>query len=317
MAQRQACGCVRECHGDLHLNNLVLLDGQPQLFDAIEFSEALRWIDTVADIAFLAMDLQAQGRPDLAWHFLNGWLEQSGDVAGLALLPWYVVYRALVRAMVAGLRLAQASDEATRADSLAELQRYLALAQQLRQPRARWLWLAHGVSGSGKSRHSARLAAERGVVRLRADVERKRLFGLAPAAASAGVVPGGIYTPDATQRTYDHLAALAAQVLDAGFPVLVDATFLARAHRAQFVALAAQQQVPCRILSFDAPVAVLRERVERRLRKGGNASEATLAVLEAQLQRREPLDAAEQALALTVDTSQAVDWAALLPAAGG
>ena len=317
MAQRQASGCVRECHGDLHLNNLVLIDGQPQLFDAIEFSEALRWIDTVADIAFLAMDLQAQGRPDLAWHFLNGWLEHSGDVAGLALLPWYVVYRALVRAMVAGLRLAQASDEATRTDSLAELQRYLALAQQLRQPHARWLWLAHGVSGSGKSRHSARLAAEHGVVRLRADVERKRLFGLAPATTSAGVVPGGIYTPDATQRTYDHLAALAAQVLDAGFPVLVDATFLARAHRAQFVALAAQQQVPCRILSFDAPVAVLRERVERRLRKGGNASEATLAVLEAQLQRREPLDAAEQALALTVDTSQAVDWAALLPAAGG
>jgi hypothetical protein len=130
-------------------------------------------------------------------------------------------------------------------------------------------------------------------------------------------VPGGIYTPEATQRTYDHLSALAAQVLDADFPVLVDATFLARAHRAQFVALAAQQQVPCRILAFDAPVAVLRERVERRLRKGGNASEATLAVLEAQLQRREPLDAAEQALALTVDTSQAVDWAVLLPAAGG
>ncbi|MDD2712994.1 MAG: AAA family ATPase [Simplicispira sp.] len=317
MARRQASGCVRECHGDLHLNNLVLIDGRPQLFDAIEFSAALRWIDTVADIAFLAMDLQAQGRPDLAWHFLNAWLEHSGDVAGLALLPWYLVYRALVRAMVAGLRLAQASDAAEHAASLGELQRYLALAHQLSQPRARWLGLAHGVSGSGKSRHSARLVAERGVVRLRADVERKRLFGLAPTDTSAGVVPGGIYTQDATQRTYDHLAALAAQVLDAGFAVLVDATFLARAHRAQFVALAAQYQVPCRILAFDAPVAVLRERVQRRLHKGGNASEATLEVLEAQLARREPLNAAEQALAVCVDTSQAVDWAALLPAAAG
>ena len=313
MARRQASGCVRECHGDLHLNNLVLIDGQPQLFDAIEFSEALRWIDTVADIAFLAMDLQAQGRPDLAWHFLNAWLEHSGDYAGLALLPWYLVYRALVRALVAGLRLAQAPDAAARAACLGELQRYLALAQQLSQPRARWLWLAHGVSGSGKSRHSARLVAARGMVRLRADVERKRLFGLAPAAASDGVVPGGIYSADATQRTYDHLAALAAQVLAAGFAVLVDATFLARAQRAQFVALAAQQQVPCRILAFDAPVAVLRERVLRRLQKGGNASEATLEVLEAQLARREPLDASEQALALCVDTAQPVDWEVLLP----
>ncbi|WP_284214673.1 AAA family ATPase [Comamonas jiangduensis] len=313
LTQRKISGFVRECHGDLHLGNLLLISGQPQLFDAIEFSQALRWIDTVADIAFLFMDLQAQGRPDLAWQFLNGWLEHTGDYAALALLPWYAVYRALVRAMVAGLRLAQAGDEATRADSLAQVQRYLALAQQLRQPRARWLLLAHGVSGSGKSHHSARLSAERGVVRLRADVERKRLFGLAPTAASAGVVPGGIYTPDATQRTYDHLTVLAAQVLSAGYPVLVDATFLSHAHRAQFVALAVQKQVPCRILSFDAPLDVLRERVERRLRKGGNASEATLAVLEAQLKCREPLDATEQALAIRVDTSHPVDWVALLP----
>lgn len=313
LTQRQVNGFVRECHGDLHLGNLVLISGQPQLFDAIEFNQALRWIDTVADIAFLFMDLHAQGRPDLAWQFLNGWLEHSGDYAALALLPWYAVYRALVRAMVAGLRLAQAGDEATRTDSLAQVQRYLALAQQLCQPRARWLLLAHGVSGSGKSHHSARLAAERGVVRLRADVERKRLFGLAPTAASAGVVPGGIYTPDATQRTYDHLSVLAAQVLSAGYPVLVDATFLSHAHRAQFVALAVQQQVPCRILCFDAPLDVLRERVKRRLRKGDNASEATLAVLEAQLKCREPLDATEQALAIRVDTSHPVDWVALLP----
>lgn len=314
MAQRQGSGFVRECHGDLHLGNLVLISGQPQLFDAIEFSQALRWIDTVADTAFLFMDLHAQGRPDLAWQFLNGWLEHTGDYAALALLPWYAVYRALVRAMVAGLRLAQAGDEATRTDSLKQVQRYLALAQQLHQPRARWLLLAHGVSGSGKSYHSARLAAERGVVRLRADVERKRLFGLAPTAASAGVVPGGIYTPDVTQCTYDHLSVLAAQVLSAGYPVLVDATFLSRVYRAQFVALAVQQHVPCRILSFDAPLDVLRERVECRLRKGGNASEATLVVLEEQLKCREPLDAAEQELAIRVDTSHPVDWVALLPA---
>jgi len=316
LAQRQQEGHVREGHGDLHLGNLVLLDGTPQLFDAIEFSEALRWIDTMADGAFLVMDLHAQGRPDLAWHFLNAWLEQSGDYAGLQLLPWYLVYRALVRAMVAGFRLGQVQGEAAQAEVWQEVRRYMALAEQLRQPRGRWLWLANGVSGSGKSRHSAQLVAQRGMVRLRADAERKRLFGLTPTASSADVVPGGIYTPETTQRTYEQLALLAAQVLQAGFPVLVDATFLAQRQRAQLVAVAVQQQVPCRILAFDAPADVLRERVQRRLAKGGNASEATVEVLEAQLAAREPLDATEQALAVLADTTQTLDWNALLPAAG-
>ena len=176
MTARQTAGQVRECHGDLHLGNLVLLADGPQLFDAIEFSDALRFIDPIADVAFLCMDLQARDRADLGWHFLNVWLEHSGDHAGLALLTWYLVYRALVRAMVAGLRWAQAAREAgperdataQGAASLRELQRYLALAGQLCQPRARWLWLAQGVSGAGKSHHSAPLVAARGVVRLRA-----------------------------------------------------------------------------------------------------------------------------------------------------
>ena len=323
MAARHAAGQVRECHGDLHLGNLVVLPDGPQLFDAIEFSEALRFIDPIADVAFLCMDLEAQGRADLGWHFLNAWLEHTGDHAGLALLPWYLVYRALVRAMVAGLRWGQsasngAGSEGQGADSLRELQRYLALAERLRQPRPRWLWLAHGVSGAGKSHHSMPLVAARGVVRLRADVERKRLFGLAPTASStrageANAVAGGIYSADAHARTQAALLERARQVLQGGFAVLVDATFGARAQRAQFIALAQELQVPCRILSFSAPEAVLRERVQRRLQQGGDASEATLEVLQSQLARREPLTAEEAALAVRVDTTQPVDWAVLLP----
>ncbi len=312
MAARKAAGQVRECHGDLHLGNLVLLADGPQLFDAIEFSEALRWIDPMADVAFLCMDLQAQGRPDLGWHFLNGWLEHTGDYAGLALLPWYLVYRALVRAMVAGLRWGQAGQDD---GSFQDVQRYLALAGQLCQPRPRALWLAQGVSGSGKSYSSVPLVAARGMVRLRADVERKRLFGLAPTADSAARVPQGIYNADATERTYAQLLSLARMVLEAGFAVLVDATFLAQHQRAPFMALAQAQQLPFAILAFDAPVSVLQERVQRRLRQGGDASEATLEVLAAQLARREPLDAQEQAWAVPVDTTQPVDWAALLPPA--
>ena len=129
MTARQTAGQVRECHGDLHLGNLVLLADGPQLFDAIEFSDALRFIDPIADVAFLCMDLQARDRADLGWHFLNVWLEHSGDHAGLALLPWYLVYRALVRAMISGLRWRQEGAETTDAEgqgaaSLRELQWY-------------------------------------------------------------------------------------------------------------------------------------------------------------------------------------------------
>jgi aminoglycoside phosphotransferase family enzyme len=158
--QRLQSGRVRECHGDLHLANLVLIDGQPQLFDAIEFNPALRWIDCVADIAFLAMDLEARGRTDLAWRFLNAWLEHTGDYAGLQVLQYYRVYRALVRARVAGMRLAQVEGEGEggdkRAASLREVRRYLALALRFTEPRTVELWLAHGFSVRAKARSRRR-----------------------------------------------------------------------------------------------------------------------------------------------------------------
>ena len=317
--QRLQSGRVRECHGDLHLANLVLIDGQPQLFDAIEFNPALRWIDCVADIAFLAMDLEARGRADLAWRFLNAWLEHQGDYAGLQVLPYYRVYRALVRARVAGMRLTQVEGRVggdEHAASLRELQRYLALALRFTAPPAVELWLAHGFSGAGKSTQSQALIAERGVVRVRADVERKRLFGLAPQASSAAV-PGGIYTAEASQRTHEALAQAARCALDAGFTVLVDATFLNPAMRQRFMALADLAQVPCRILSFEAPLAVLRERVRSRQLAGSDASEASVQVLESQWAAARPLSPAEDALTVHVDTTRPVDWDVLLPRADG
>jgi predicted kinase len=302
----------------MHLGNLVQLSDGPQLFDAIEFSEALRFIDPIADVAFLCMDLQARGRPDLGWHFLNGWLEHSGDYAGLALLQWYLVYRALVRAMVAGFRWGQSGQSGQDAHAEAdaawqEVQRYLTLADLLRQPRPRGLWLAQGVSGSGKTYATTPLVATRAMVRLRADVERKRLFGLAPTDNSTAQLSESIYSAEATERTYAQLLALAYTVLQAGYAVLVDATFLLQSQRAPFSALAANLQLPLAILAFDAPLAVLQQRVQQRLAQGGDASEATLEVLAAQLARREPLDAQERALAVRIDTTAPIDWAASAP----
>ncbi len=303
---RRAGGWVREGHGDLHLGNLIWLDGAPQLFDAIEFNPQLRWIDVMADVAFLFMDLHAHQLAPLAWRFMNAWLDLTGDHAGLALLPFYAVYRALVRAKVAALRVKASGDA-----HWCEAARYVDLAHRLSQPRERVLYVASGVSGSGKSSQSQPLIEARGIVRLRADVERKRLFGLAPEASSAAV-PGGIYSAEASARTYAQLLERARMLLKAGFPVLADATFLRQAHRAEFMALAAALGVPCRLLVFDAPVDVLRERVRRRSAEGRDASEATLAVLERQLLERESLTDAEAAIAICVDTTQAVDWRGLL-----
>jgi len=305
-------GRVRECHGDLHLANIALIDDEPQLFDGIEFNPGLRWIDVIADAGFLVMDLVARGRTDLANRFLNAYLELTGDYDGLTVLPYYVVYRAMVRAKVAAIRVEQL-DAAERAQCMDDFRRYLALAEAYCTPEPSCLLITCGLSGSGKSSQSQALIDARGVIRLRSDVERKRLFNLAPDARSDSARDAGIYTADATHRTYERLAELAATVLRAGRPVLVDATFLARSRREMFRVLASSLNVPFAILFFDAPAEVLRQRVRRRASEGVDASEADLSVLEAQFERFEPPAADEIRYVLRVDTTQCVFWDELMP----
>jgi aminoglycoside phosphotransferase family enzyme/predicted kinase len=295
-AARRAAGCVRECHGDLHLANLVLLDGKVLPFDCIEFNQDFRWIDVASEIAFVLVDLLDHGEPGLACWLLNEWLGETGDFGALEVLRFYMAYRALVRAKVAAIRACQRADAAA---DCPEVRDYLALAARIADPPAPALTITCGVSGSGKTTASTRrLLADpaAGTVRLRSDVERKRLFGLPARAASSSPVDAGIYTPEATARTYARLAALAGELLDAGWSVIVDAAFLRRRERDAFRALAAARTLPFAILFCDAPAAELRQRVAARR---GDASEATVAVLERQLGWLEPLDAAEQALAIS------------------
>lgn len=301
LRQRLRAGRVREVHGDLHLaNTLRLPDGEVTAFDGIEFDPALRWIDVIDDAGFLVMDLLAHDRPALAWRFLDGWLAATGDHAGLTLLRFYLVHRALVRALVARLRPAAEPGPD-----------YLALAQRLSTAAAPRLLLTHGLSGSGKSHAAALLAAQAGAVRLRSDVERKRLFGLAPLARSATQVPGGIYTSAATARTYDELLQRARNALQAGWPVIVDAAFLRRCERDRFHALAFDLRVPFHVLACSAPGALLRERVAGRDGRGDDPSEADLAVLAAQQEFIEPLADDERPHTLSLATDRPWDDAAL------
>ncbi|WP_418147943.1 AAA family ATPase [Variovorax paradoxus] len=298
---RQQSGAVRECHGDLHMANVVLVDGELTAFDCIEFDPMMRRIDVMSDIAFLTMDLKAHGRADLAFRFLDAWLQHSGDHAGLQVLGFYEVYRALVRAMAAGL----GPQAASKPD-------YLACAAQLAHgPRGRArLLITHGFSGSGKSSIASLLLCAAGAVRIRSDVERKRLFGLDPLARSAerGLA---IYGAEATRRTFERLRACARDALLAGYPVIVDAAFLRSAERRSFQVLAAELGLPFAILDCRAAEAVLRRRVAERGAAGTDASEASLEVLARQLAVHEPLEADERTLAIEVFTEDAVDIAAL------
>lgn len=294
-AARHRGGRVRECHGDLHLRNIVLLDGEPVPFDCIEFSAELRWIDVMSEVAFLVMDLLDRARPDLAYRFLDSYLAEAGDYAGVAVLVFYIVYRALVRAKIHDLRGRQASTDPVEAQRLqAAADHYLKLADEVAHGDKPALILMHGFSGAGKSRVAASLAGAIGAIRLRSDVERKRLFGLGAAARSHSPVNAGIYGRTASTRTYAHLAELAATTLASGHPVVVDAAFLARGQRKPMRELALRLRVPFLIVDCAADIDVLRQRVIARAARGDDASEATIEVLEHQLATYEPLTAVEQ-----------------------
>jgi uncharacterized protein len=298
---RQHVGRVREGHGDLHLGNLVFLGGALVPFDGIEFAPELRWIDVASEIAFLAMDLLDHGEPALAHAFVDAYVEAAGDPGALAVLPFYLVYRALVRAKVAALR-AQGSAEPARARAEAEARRYLALAARLSRPRPRALVLMHGLSGSGKSGVAARIVARTGAVRLRSDVERKRLSGLGPGARTGSPGGGGLYARGASDATYARLRELAGEVLAAGFAVVVDATCLQRARRSAFRELARARGVPFLLVSCRAAPEELARRVAARARLAEDPSEAGPEVLAAQLASQEPLEEPELGEALVLDT---------------
>lgn len=292
MRERKCHGMVRECHGDLHLGNLAWADGQLIIFDCIEFSPALRWIDVISEVAFCYMDLLHRRHNDLAYRFLNAWLEVSGDYHGVALLRYYAVYRAMVRAKVAALRAGQGTGSEG-AECRAEVGIFLQLAELLTQTSPPELWITHGLSGCGKTTLSQSVLQEQGMVRMRSDIERKRLAGLTASAASGSGIETGLYSQDASRRTYAHLARLAEGLLDADWPVIVDAAFLKRWQRNLFRDIAERHSLRFRILDIQADHATLRERIGLRAAQGKDASEADLRVLQHQIETEEPLEADE------------------------
>jgi hypothetical protein len=279
VARRLAAGAVRRGHGDLHLRNIVLIDGRPVPFDAIEFSDRIANTDVLYDLAFTLMDLQHRGLRALANRLLNEWLWRIGDLPeasheeALALLPMFLARRAAIRAYV------DASVAAVKGEDTAEARAYQRTALAFLQPAQPRLTAIGGLSGSGKTTAALKLAPDigraPGAVAVRSDVERKRLAGI----ALDQRMPAGSYTPEASAKVYATMLGRAERVLRAGHSAVLDAVFARPEERQAAEALALKVGVPFEGLWLDVPKDVAQARVASRR---GDASDATADVVERQ-----------------------------------
>ena len=302
IALRRASGMVRECHGDLHLANITRFEDAVTVFDCIEFNEPFRWIDVINDLAFLLMDLESRGESALTHQVLNTYLEYRDDFEALPLLPLYKAYRAMVRAKIALFTMGNPGlTDAEKTDLMQRYRAYAQLAEDYGTIPNHYLLATTGLSASGKTCVSAAMANELGLIRLRSDVERKRLHGLAPLESSRSPTGGNLYTEEATEKTYQRLAELAGYVLAAGFPVIVDAASLKQKERYLLASVAEAQGVPFALIHCEAPEDLRREWIRNRK---GDASEATEELLDAQQTWFEPLTAEEKSHTIHLHTDQ-------------
>ncbi|MDB6086754.1 MAG: aminoglycoside phosphotransferase [Gammaproteobacteria bacterium] len=257
---RERLGFIRDCHGDLHARNIVRWEGRLMPFDCSDSDPKLRWIDAMNDVAFLVMDLVSHERSDLAYAFLNRYLEVTGDYDGLRLLPFYAIYRALVRAMVDCVAAENSRQpQASMHDRMCR--RVNTAARFMKRP-APTLFIMHGPSGSGKSWLSERLAESLEAVWIRSDVERKRLAGLQTRPGAASAAQQGMYGPEFARHTYARLLDCAESALAGGIDIIVDAAFLRATDRKPFEELAERHRVRYVIVSCEADGRILGERVQ-------------------------------------------------------
>jgi len=297
---------IRECHGDVHLRNIALWNDQILLFDCIEFNEPFRFVDTMFDIAYIVMDLDARDRSDLSNVFLNAYIEQMGDWEGLQVLPLYLSRQSYVRAKVTSFLLGDPSiPDAVKQECEKTAARYYRLAwEYTRSPlgtaseaHGGTLYLMAGLSGSGKSTVAKLLAKQIGAIVIRSDAVRKHLAGI-------GLNEQGdeaMYSPEMTQTTYDRLLQLGMTLASQGYPVILDAKYDRQALRQTVIQTVAQAETPIKlhIVHCDAPLEIRHTWLEQRQ---GDISDATAALLPKQ--HLEPFTEIEQPLVTRIDSTQ-------------
>ena len=281
--ERRAAGLVRQCHGDLHLRNIVLLDGRPTLFDAIEFDDRIACIDVLYDLAFLLMDLWRRGLPRHANAVANEYLAESGTVSGVSLLPLFLSCRAAVRAKTSATAARLQPDVRRREELHALARQYLAMAQAFLRPPRACLVAIGGFSGTGKSTLAFGLApsvgAVPGAVVIRTDEIRKHLAGVS---SLQRLGPEG-YSQQMSERVYATAADRARAAIQEGHGAIVDAVFARAVDRESIERIAVAMSVPFVGIWLEAPEPLLIARVEQRRH---DASDADADVI--RMQRRQP-----------------------------
>ena len=307
LLRRQDEGFVRECHGDLKLSNLVRLESGIVAFDGVEFNADLRNIDAISDVSFLVMDLESFERRDLAYVFLNRYLECTGDYPGMTIFALYYVYHALIRAKIAAIRSIERKHAIDVECDLEEMNFYCDVARRWIESERPVLVLMRGFSGSGKTWLSQQLLSRLPAIRIRSDIERKRAFGLGEREASDSTVGAGIYSADNRRDVYAALGELAEALLVAGQNVIVDASFLGREDRQCLHAIAGRLGCGFAIVDLRADRDFLEHQLRKRARAGGDASEADADVLRYQFEHADPLDEGEAQVTVAVDMEATSD----------
>lgn len=298
---RMENNCIRECHGDLYMQNICLWHDKILLFDCIEFNEPFRFVDVMYDVAFAVMDFEARQRQDLGNAFLNTYIEQTGDWEGLQVLPLYLSRQAYVRAKVNSFLLDDPGvPDTVKQQAAKTAANYYKQAWEYTKPQQGQLILMSGLSGAGKSTVARQVARKIGAIHVRSDAVRKHLAKI-PLQQRGG---DEIYTPQMTQKTYERLLNLGISLASQGFTVILDAKYDRTSLRADAIAQAQSQQIPLSILHCTAPQEVLRDRLQQRT---GDIADATADLLAAQQAATQPFTEVEQPYVKTVDTTQPLE----------
>ena len=298
---------IRDCHGDLHLEHIVVLDEEIVIFDCIEFNERFRYGDVAAEVAFLAMDLDFNGYFALADRFVEAYTGYSGDTGIPVLLRFYQCYYAYVRGKVVSFRLDDpAIDVQGREEARAMAGRYFDLAYtyaaRLQQPT---LILISGLMGTGKSVIAKEIAPRLGAMILQTDVLRKELLGIVPTERHYEAFGAGIYSPEMSRKTYEEAHRQALSHLRSGRSVIIDASYKKSAERKEAIRTAQEAGADVFVVECTCPEEVVKERLDTRMSAPGEASDGRWDIYLAQKDDFDPITEVAQDAHITVNTAQA------------
>jgi uncharacterized protein len=303
-AERVNLGFIRDCDGDIHMENICLSD-PVCIFDCIEFNDRFRYTDTAADIAFFLMDLDFHGKSAFSAPFLDEYCTMTGDKGVSLVLEFYKIYRAFVRGKVESLKLIDPDiPDGEKKDAGEKSARYFRLARGyiLRKRLPKALIITCGLMGSGKSAIALALAFELGMDTVSSDAVRKEITNTPTGIRRKDGYGTGIYSPAINDSVYRELLSRSEKALKGGLSIIVDATFRRMEERARFASLADDNGASFYIVHTFCAEPIAKNRLDARDQLPGGLSDGRWELLPLQQDEFEPPDNGEGKL-ISLDTS--------------